>query len=966
MSITLTEKPWVGKRHKNGGTENGTTHRSTAAAKKGDGRLQTKTPSSEKPERKQFFTVSKRFWPLLLLEGGRKWKHLVARHDVPDFVKYLVTFLYDKQWNERLRKFENLDDLSKNIDIFFNLKRPNLEQHLSSRRLFQKRFEEFLFIGFLVSVYALCNLTTYYMLSMIDQIETINGRMFINHNTAWLLIAFIGLVLLGADIANIQKEYFFFGIRESYGRARWLDKSDLLLEGMLAPRWNTPQDKSYVAPFNAIYDFVVPHKMLFTSRMFIGKPGSGKSSTFHANHLRDISRFSNAICVDIKGELYEMTAHYFKHVYRLDLKDSRYSDRFNIIAICKDDETLASNIAYYIINGNSKQESANEGNMKFFNEASKSLLTALILHLTEDERRFPNATINDVYTILSGEFPEGAIIESDELPLVFDRPITSKEELMEYVEFLDEDDRVEDYESRFIEQLEARNKQETSSAGMSRGIKMVSDTGGKNKAAANKNILQCGRVRLKRSMQVDGRAPQPAGNPGGQPFSSIGYRGDGNETGRISWFLNNIIGKSVSPRARKTWAALSTSGGNDPRTMGNIVVTLLTAIECFREESISRCFTLPNEEEKANGCKVIDWNFLRSEKPTCLYIVMTAQQSTQLGGIVAAVFGVAMERLLKQVNDPTAKTTTVRPCYLQVDEGGNFKINGIAQFVAQCRGSNVCVDYSVQSIVQLENLYGEKYGKVMMEVFGTKIVLPGAEGHTAEYISKMLGDTTTRERKIVDGPGVFQDRQEDREIKRPIMQVEEIRTMAHMREALIIMSNKYPLRVTFPDFARSIDDYTSQPKLYTSNENKKRSGNNYSSRIIDRIGGKSEKEQKAAKKAEKPDSQQTESRGIKLEAKNSIDERMFDKYESLIDSEVLVKDGAVRGSGRKKVETPSIDDISPLPMEENRKAFGAGMIYAKREETDADNEDRNMNEALINEIMNIEELYAENAESEKN
>lgn len=568
---------------------------------------------------------------------------------------------------------------SKDLDLFFNLTRPALEQHLSSELLVLRKIRESIKYVFLFGSAACADLIIYHAIPLLG--FTIPDPIpFYLYLAPWLLALI--------DSSEIILPYLRLSSRETYGKSKWMTAKRLRNLGYLVFRGELPNGYSYLAPFNSIYDIVLPLKVLFTSRLFCGKPGTGKSATFHSRHLRDAARHGNAIAVDVKGQLFELTAHAFKDFYRLDFRNPELSDRFNLIAACKGNDTLTSQVANYIIVGGNKDSRGD--NNKFFYDGAAALLTAVILHLAEGkDPEYPHATMSDVYSILAGGKDQNVVLTNEE----YNRKLNAK------------------------------------------------------------------------------------------------------------------LLTSHSMRARQTWSAFTSSA--DPRTLGNILATLYTAIEGFRESSINIVFQSPTPLEAERGCREIDWNFLRGPEHTCLYLVMTAEQSSRLTAIVSTIFGIAMSRLLAELNDP--EKNTLKPCYLQIDEGGNFKISGLAEFVAVCRGSSVCVDLSVQSLEQLTTAYGSDYAKQIIEVFGSKIIFPGAEGSTAEYFSEMIGHVTTRERKAVDLPGTALDRNEDREVSRLLLEPEVIRTLAHMQEAVAIINNLEPVRIGFPEFTAVIDHRRSYP-----------------------------------------------------------------------------------------------------------------------------------------------------------
>ena len=854
-------------------------------------------------ERREYLkAMNANFW-------RKAWLPRHERHPW-DFLEFLLCFLRYPRWAARiflwydppLRPGEKgtwltFDQWAKYVDVYFGLERPSAEQHLSSRRIVQRKLSEWAYLFCLSLVVILAWIVIWWQQTVTADIRHVWPIEIII--VQYLIPPFALLV----DWARHRQTYWQFDLRETHGTARWKRFDELRKKGYIVPRGQNPPGYAYLAPYNAIYDVVLPWEEMFRSRLFIGKPGSGKSSTFHANHLRLYSRDFNTVAVDIKGELYNQTAHYYSNVYRLDFRDPRYSDRFNLIRDCRGDITFTSKIAFTLIVATNK-EAANSQN-KYFYDAAKAVLTALILHLAEDNEHYPEATLNDLFYLLAGEYRE--VTESDKSyfinrvteyiiheflkdqaepgsPAGTGRNKTANLRLLRhrirktlscedvpvitralYITYLIEmaysgvsleNTRKpwEKYEEKNFEKSRyARpwyKKRVGAEVKEDPRLREIIFSEPEAEGKIEKKLFQYIEEYLSNPQPHQGNwyhqehsepplSPPPRDFEPAAVFQKVyhllstlspkrpdfrdfkkpsEYSEEGffmeKENGRVARFLMEVFRNSPSVAARQSWATFQSSAGNDPRLLGNITSTLLTAIECFRDPTVNLCFRNPTPEEAARGCRIIDWNFLRAEPSSALFLVMSAAQSIQLAPVVATIFSVIMEKLLRELNDPTGQKK-LRPCYLQVDEGGNFKIPGIAEFVATCRGSAVCVDYSVQSVLQLNHLYGNEYGEMLKEVFGTKIFLPGSEGKTAELASQLSGESTTRQRKIVDGPGNWQDREEDQEVKRNLVANYEARTLARHLEALCVLSDEPAIRISFPPFARDLDDRLTQPPQYT-------------------------------------------------------------------------------------------------------------------------------------------------------
>jgi type IV secretory pathway TraG/TraD family ATPase VirD4 len=83
------------------------------------------------------------------------------------------------------------------------------------------------------------------------------------------------------------------------------------------------------------------------------------------------------------------------------------------------------------------------------------------------------------------------------------------------------------------------------------------------------------------------------------------------------------------------------------------------------------------------------------------------------------------------------------------------------------------------------------------------VFLPGVDQRTAEYASKRLGMTTALQSSSVDVHGGDRfDSERTSEVGRPLMDASEIRQMVKYKQAVTIISNAPPVRLTYPKFAR--------------------------------------------------------------------------------------------------------------------------------------------------------------------
>ena len=111
-----------------------------------------------------------------------------------------------------------------------------------------------------------------------------------------------------------------------------------------------------------------------------GPPGSGKSSTFFMPVIRQFADFGGAIVLDVKGELYAYTSHYYANVYRLDIQNPIFSDWLDLFSDCRRNPDRARRIAAYMTGLDPNKSTTKE---PFWDQTATSMLAVLILLLCE-------------------------------------------------------------------------------------------------------------------------------------------------------------------------------------------------------------------------------------------------------------------------------------------------------------------------------------------------------------------------------------------------------------------------------------------------------------------------------------------------------------------------------------------------------------------------------------------------------
>ena len=187
-------------------------------------------------------------------------------------------------------------------------------------------------------------------------------------------------VLIGlAEASTLVFPYYRISQRLTHGSARWADIPRLKEEGLAHDNRSVlPAGGLRLGRLTRRYDLALPFSHVLRHTAIFGPPGSGKSSTFIMSMAREWSRTGSAIFLDPKGELFRHTARHFRRVYRLDLADPRYSDRWNFVPACSGDGELANEIASIVVGFDYNKHYNGD---PFWPQAETAILTALLLHL---------------------------------------------------------------------------------------------------------------------------------------------------------------------------------------------------------------------------------------------------------------------------------------------------------------------------------------------------------------------------------------------------------------------------------------------------------------------------------------------------------------------------------------------------------------------------------------------------------
>mgnify|MGYP001418042625 CR=1 FL=1 len=137
------------------------------------------------------------------------------------------------------------------------------------------------------------------------------------------------------------------------------------------------------------------------------------------------------------------------------------------------------------------------------------------------------------------------------------------------------------------------------------------------------------------------------------------------------------------------------------------------------------------------------------------------------------------------------------PVALLLDEFAQVgRIPKFPNTIAVARGRGVSLMLGIQSLAQLDALYGKAGAEVIRTNCCTKVIMPGLDHDTAEPISKALGEATVRQEyqsRRPEGWLVTSYSYGEHHTQRRLLTADEVRRIGD-DEALLIIANYKPIR----------------------------------------------------------------------------------------------------------------------------------------------------------------------------
>src|SRR5262245_2592469 len=254
--------------------------------------------------------------------------------------------------------------------------------------------------------------------------------------------------------------------------------------------------------------------------------------------------------------------------------------------------------------------------------------------------------------------------------------------------------------------------------------------------------------------------------------------------------LNELMMKSPDRKVPLYWGMFAKV---EPKLQAGVLIGLGVACADFSTPNMMAIASPITNVMAARGVRFLDFDRLRMPG-TAIYMIVPEGDAERYKRVLSTFIGIANDWLRNgELNERSA------PVLFNLDEIGNIHIPDLPAALGVGRGRKMTYALGYQNIAQLYHQYGADGGDAVLGSVGAMIFLPGVDQRTAEYASKRLGTTTVLQSTSVDvRRGDEFDSERSSEVGRPLMDASEIRQMVKYKQAIAIISNAPPIRLTFP------------------------------------------------------------------------------------------------------------------------------------------------------------------------
>lgn len=230
--------------------------------------------------------------------------------------------------------------------------------------------------------------------------------------------------------------------------------------------------------------------------------------------------------------------------------------------------------------------------------------------------------------------------------------------------------------------------------------------------------------------------------------------------------------------------ALNRFLSNDDKVLASILATFHAPLTIWANPIV----------DAATSANDFDLREVRRRRMS-VYIGITPDHLSEAALLVNLVFSQLVNLNTKQL--PEADPTLRFQCLLLLDEMTAIgKIHIIARSVAYMAGYNLRLLSVVQSVAQLESVYGRADARTFLTNHAMQILYAPREQKDANDYSEMLGTFTDQSRSVSRSSGIFGGRggssESESDQRRPLLLPQELKELGRDKE-IIVLENTKPI-----------------------------------------------------------------------------------------------------------------------------------------------------------------------------
>lgn len=214
------------------------------------------------------------------------------------------------------------------------------------------------------------------------------------------------------------------------------------------------------------------------------------------------------------------------------------------------------------------------------------------------------------------------------------------------------------------------------------------------------------------------------------------------------------------------------------KTKSNIISSAKSAVNLFSNPDMARLV----------DSETLHFESLRNQK-TAIFIIISENEIREYKFIISILYTQLLDfsMLLPQANHPYL------PIFYFLDEFGNIgKLPNFSTLITTLRKKRVAISLILQDTEQLTQVYGKADASVILNGgCATKLYYPGLSYAICQELSNVLGNQSVQLRESTFGN---ENSGREREISRPLLTPDEIRTMKH-NKAILIHGREFPVRL---------------------------------------------------------------------------------------------------------------------------------------------------------------------------